>query len=135
MRIRNFLLAAAVAGGTVLAGTTAAEATTTTHWQLVYGASKAVGTIVWGDGRSATVSGTVHAVSGFRQVCFWGVNGSTSTDETPCWGTFPGVDTPFSDSLTINVPGGVQTIYLNFSDQYHHEYDQQRCTRSGCVDS
>ncbi|SEF27452.1 hypothetical protein SAMN05421837_103860 [Amycolatopsis pretoriensis] len=133
MRVLRALLATVAVAGTLLTATTAAEAATTTHWQLTYGASKAVGTIAWGDGRTAGVSGTIHAVSGFRQVCFWGINGGTSTPDTPCWATFPGVDTPFSDSLTINVPGGVNTIYLNFSDQYHHEFDQQRCTRSGCV--
>ncbi|UOZ07822.1 hypothetical protein [Amycolatopsis sp. WQ 127309] len=132
MRVIRSVVAAAAVVAAMFGSAAVADAAVTTPWRIEYGASVAAGTIGWSDGRSATVSGTIHAVSGYREVCVWGVNG-TSTSPVECDATFPGVDPSFSEVLTINKVGGVQVIYIHLSDQYDHDFGQLRCTRAGCV--
>lgn len=132
MRILKSLVAAGLVVGGLAAGAASADAASTTSWRIEYGASVTAGTISWTDGRSATVSGTVHAVSGYRETCVWGVNGTSSTD-VACYGANPGKDHPFTHGLTIDKVGGVQLIHISFYDANNHKLGQRGCTRTGCV--
>ncbi|MGW3994100.1 hypothetical protein [Amycolatopsis sp. NPDC004772] len=132
MRILRSLVATAAVAGALLGASAPAEAASTTNWRIEYGASVTAGTISWTDGRSASVDGTVHAVSGYRETCVWGVNG-TSTTAVACYGANPGKDHPFYHGLTIDKVGGVQLIHISFYDADNHKLGQRGCTRNGCV--
>ncbi|MFI5591476.1 hypothetical protein ACIA5G_40945 [Amycolatopsis sp. NPDC051758] len=132
MRVIRSLVAMGAVAAAMFGATGVADAATTTAWRIEYGASVTAGTISWTDGRSASVDGNVHAVSGYRETCVWGVNG-TSTTEVACYGANPGKDHPFYHLLTINKVGGVQLIHISFYDEFNHKLGQRGCTRSGCV--
>jgi hypothetical protein len=132
MRVIRSLVAMGAVAAAMFGAAGVADAATTTAWRIEYGASVTAGTISWTDGRSASVAGNVHAVSGYRETCVWGVNGTASTDPA-CYGANPGKDHPFNHVLTIDKVGGVQLIHISFYDNFQHKLGQLRCTRSGCV--
>lgn len=131
MRIFRALLTTAAVAGTLLGTTVTADAAVTTPWRMTYGATLAAGSISWGDGRSATVSGSLHAVSGTREVCSWGVNG-TDTSPVKCTRAVAGTNATISHGHTIDKVGGVQLIYINLSAGTT-DLHQLACTRSGCT--
>ncbi|MGW4520034.1 hypothetical protein [Amycolatopsis sp. NPDC004378] len=132
MRIFKTVLATGLVVGGLAAGATAADAATTTSWRIEYTATVAAGTISWGDGRSATVTGSLHAGGGVREVCSWGVNG---TDASPvkCTTAAAGTNAPISHGHTIDKVGGVQLIHISLYDGSNHKLGQRGCTRTGCV--
>lgn len=132
MRVIRSLVAVGAVAAAMVGTAAVADAAVSTPWRITYGASVAAGTIAWSDGRSATVSGTLHAVSDNRFVSTWGING-TDSSEVQTTATVPGIDWAISDVHTINKPGGVQVLYIHLSDQYNHDFGQLRCTRAGCV--
>ncbi|MEV8630896.1 hypothetical protein AB0395_04495 [Streptosporangium sp. NPDC051023] len=128
MRALKSLLVVVAATVAMLAGTTPAQAAT--GWSMEWGATNTESTIDWTSGYSAYVSGHIKAVSGYREVCFWGVNGSYSTD-TVCRSATNSTTTWSNVHLQITVAGGVQRIYADLwvnGTAVHEVW----CTRNGC---
>lgn len=102
---------------------------------MAYGNSTTSGTIHFTDGRSASVSGTVHAASGGRYACTYGVNGNTESDHY-CSETAYANGTnnvPLIATLTIPVTGGVQRVYVTMYNEYYEPVSRLFCTRIGCT--
>lgn len=80
------------------------------------------------------MSGTVHAASGGRRVCVYGVNGSTLSGLicSP-YAYAGGPNTTLIGSLNIPQPGGVVRVYLTMYDENNSELAQEYCTRIGCT--
>jgi hypothetical protein len=100
---------------------------------MTFGASKTTATITWTGGRTVYVSGAIHAVSGQRRVCYWGVNGSTDSGNAKCQTAEAGQTVTWHDDpLTIDLPGGVQKIYAIMYIDGYNPVHQVWCTRSTC---
>ncbi|MEU3723227.1 hypothetical protein [Streptomyces sp. NPDC031705] len=101
---------------------------------MAYGNSTTAGTIHFTDGYTATVSGAVHAASGYRRVCAYGANGDARSGLicSP-YAQAGGADQPLSGSLRIAVPGGVQRVYITMYDGSNARLAEEFCTRNGCT--
>ncbi len=128
MRALKSLLVVAAATAAMFTGTVPAQAST--GWSMEWGATITESTINWTSGYSAYVSGYIKAVSGYREVCFWGQNGSLRTGRI-CASATNGTKTWSDSHLQINTAGGVQRIYADLfvGDEAVHEV---WCTRDGC---
>ncbi|MET8294335.1 hypothetical protein ABZW02_09740 [Streptomyces sp. NPDC005180] len=104
-------------------------------FSMAYGNSTTSGTIHFTDGYSASLSGAVHAASGSRMVCAWGENGTVTTGNTICspWANAGGPDRSFSGSLQIELPGGVQRVYIAMYDENGTPRAEQVCSRTSCT--
>jgi hypothetical protein len=111
-----------------------AQAAVNRPYSMAYGASTAAGTIHFTDGRSATVNGVVHAVSTAKYVCAIGYNGSRTSVPGCSNVAYPGgANIGYSIPLTIDVAGGVQTVYVYLYDNPSgNDVTGVRCTRSSC---
>jgi hypothetical protein len=101
---------------------------------MAYGNSTTSGTVHFTDGYSATVSGVVHAASGERQICAYGVNG-TLQSEFRCsnFAAAGGPNQSFSLPLSIPAPGGVQRVDITMWDRPGTLLAREFCTRNGCT--
>ncbi|MEU0340395.1 hypothetical protein ABZ092_15855 [Streptomyces bobili] len=135
--MRKPLMAIAVAVMAAIGFAAPAQATANTvdmPFGMAYGNSTTTGTIHFTDGYSASVSGTVHAASGARMVCFWGANGNVETSAICSqWAYAGGPNQSFSGSLRIALPGGVQRVYIAMYDENVTPLAGEFCTRNGCT--
>ncbi|MDA5279914.1 hypothetical protein [Streptomyces sp. Isolate_45] len=135
--MRKPLMVLAAAGMTAIAFATPAQATVNTvdmPFGMAYGNSTTSGTIHFTDGYSASVSGTVHRASGLRQVCAHGVNGNWRTeDKCSPYATAGEPDQTIRGTMTLDVPGGVQRVYITMYDGNNVELAKEFCTRIGCT--
>lgn len=132
MRVLKSLLAVAAAVGTLLTGTTAAQAAGT-GWTMTYGATQTKGAVTWTGGRTIYISGSLHAASGLRRVCYWGVNGNYDTGNAKCHAANAGETVTWQDDpLSINIPGGVQKVYAVLYIEDYVGVHQVWCTRASC---
>jgi hypothetical protein len=135
--MRKPLMVMAVAVMAAIGFAAPAQATANTvdrPFSMAYGNSTTSGTIHFTDGYTASVSGAVHAASGFRRVCAYGVNGST-TSGLICspWADAGGPNQPLSGSLRIALRGGVQGVYITMYDDNDAKLAREFCTRNGCT--
>lgn len=135
--MRKPLMVMAVAVMTAIGFAAPAQATVNDvdmPFGMAYGNSTTTGTIHFTDGYSASVSGTVHAASGARRVCAYGVNGS-ATSGLICspYAYAGGPNQPLSGSLRIALPGGVQRVYITMYNENNAALAQEFCTRNGCT--
>ncbi|MEV0119107.1 hypothetical protein AB0H77_38655 [Streptomyces sp. NPDC050844] len=101
---------------------------------MSYGNSTTTGKINFTDGYSASVSGVVHAASGRRMVCAYGVNGGASTVAVCSpWAYAGGPNQSFGGPLRIPRPGGVQRVVIMMQDENYTVLAQESCTRNGCT--
>jgi len=103
-------------------------------FRITYGASVSSGTVHFTVGYSASVTGTVHAVSTKKQVCAEGFNGALETG-LPC-SNFASPDGPnvgFTFPLKISAPGGVNSVAILMFDADVNVTGSVVCDRSGCV--
>jgi hypothetical protein len=135
--MRKLLMVLVVAVMTAIGFAAPAQATVNTvdmPFGMAYGNSTTTGTIHFTDGYTASVSGTVHAASGGRRVCAYGVNGST-TSGLICspYAYAGGPNTTLIGPLTISKPGGVVGVYITMYDENNSGLAREYCTRSGCT--
>jgi hypothetical protein len=102
---------------------------------MAYGASTVTGEIHFTVGYSATVTGTVHAVSTIKRACASGINGNFSSNSECSDVAQPGhPNVGFSLTLTIQQRGGVQVVFVSMLDfSTGRELAAVQCTRTGCI--
>jgi hypothetical protein len=139
--MRKTLMRMAAAGAAVVAaiGFAAAPANAAgpvdMPFGMAYGASTTTGSIHFTIGYSATVNGTVHAVSSTKKACAVGSNDPYITDVSCGGAANPGGENiPYSLPFRIPTPGGIQVVQIFLVDSLSNEpLAEVQCTRNGCI--
>ncbi|MCY0932610.1 hypothetical protein OTB20_42230 [Streptomyces sp. H27-H1] len=136
--MRKLLMVLVVAVMAAIGFAEPAQATVNTvdmPFGMAYGNSTTTGTIHFGDGYTASVSGTVHAASGGRSACAYGMNGNVLSNDIRCSSVAyaGGPNTTFGGTLQIPLSGGVVRVYIVMYDENGYALAKEFCTRIGCT--